>query len=98
VSQEVLHFDYMAITSGPLVYSTDLIDGYKIDETLRLDAGPEETWLTTVPATDSEPGPSIRLRPVGRPALTFQPYYRAGGRRDGAWRLTWMTLAPEVTP
>jgi uncharacterized protein len=98
VSQEVMHFDYMAITSGPLVYSTDLIDGYKIDETLRMDAGSPDTWLATVPATHGEPGSDIRLCPVGRPALTFQPYYRAGGRRDGAWRLTWMTLAPEVTP
>jgi uncharacterized protein len=44
---------------------------------------------------NGEPGSDIRLQPVGRPALTFQPYYRAGGRRDRAWRLTWMTLPPE---
>ena len=33
--------------------------------------------------------------PLGRPALMFSPYYRAGGRRDRTWRLTWMPLAPE---
>jgi hypothetical protein len=88
-------FDYLAITRGPLVYATDLIDGYKVDETLRVDAGPHDTWVATVPATHGEPGCDIRLQPVGRPALTFQPYYRAGGRRDQAWRLTWMTLAPQ---
>jgi len=95
VSQEVMHFDYLAITRGPLVYATDLIDGYKIDETLRLEAGPADTWLQTVQPINGEPGSDIRLQPVGRPALTFQPYYRAGGRRDRAWRLTWMTLPPE---
>ncbi|MEA3180568.1 MAG: uncharacterized protein QOI59_4091 [Gammaproteobacteria bacterium] len=98
VSQEVMRFDYLAITRGPLVYATDLIDGYKIDETLRFDAGLRDTWLATVPATDGEAGSNVRLCPVGRPALTFQPYYRAGGRRDGAWRLTWMMLAPQMTP
>jgi len=86
VSQEVLRFDYVAVTRGPLVYSTGLIDGYKVDETLRL---PGEAWLAD--RSDDE----IELRPVGRAPLMFQPYYRAGGRGDGAWRLTWLTLAPE---
>jgi DUF1680 family protein len=98
VRQEVLHFDYLAITRGPLVYATDLIDGYKIEETLRIDTGSPDTWLLTEQATDGEGGPPLRLCPVGRPPLTFQPYYRAGGRRDGSWRLTWMMLAPEKTP
>jgi DUF1680 family protein len=95
VSQEVMCFDYLAITRGPLVYATDLIDGYKVDETLRMGSGPHDTWVATVAATHGEPGSDIRLQPVGRPALTLQPYYRAGGRRDQAWRLTWMTLAPQ---
>lgn len=93
VSQEVLRYDYLAISRGPLSYATGLIDGYKIDETLRIDARPAETWLETIPSANE--GPEIRLHPVGRAALTFSPYYRAGGRRDGTWRLTWMSLAPE---
>jgi hypothetical protein len=96
VSQEVLRFDYLAISRGPLVYATDLIDGYKVEETLRMDAGPSDRWLETSVAEGSgESGPEIRLRPQGRPPLTFQPYYRAGGRQDRTWRLTWMTVAPE---
>jgi DUF1680 family protein len=91
VSQEVLHFDYLAITRGPLVYATGLIDGFKVEETLRMDAGSTDTWLET----GKDEGPDIQLRPLGRAPLTFQPYYRAGGRRDGAWRLTWMNVAPE---
>jgi DUF1680 family protein len=100
VSQEVLHFDYLAVTRGPLVYASGLIDGYKIDETLRLDAQPAETWIETVAQEReaADAGPDIRLRPLDRAALTLVPYYRAGGRRDGTWRLTWLSLAPEVSP
>jgi DUF1680 family protein len=100
VSQEVLHFDYLAVTRGPLVYASGLIDGYKIDETLRVDAQPAEAWIETVPQENegADAGPDLRLRPLDRPALTLAPYYRAGGRRDGTWRLTWLSLAPEVSP
>jgi DUF1680 family protein len=94
VRQEVLHFDYVAITRGPLVYATGLIDGYKIEETLRLPAPADAAWLETLPAAAAG-GPDVRVSPLGRPPLVFSPYYRAGGRRDRTWRLTWMPLAPE---
>jgi len=29
-----------------------------------------------------------------RSPLLFEPYFRAGGRVHGAWRLTWLSLAP----
>ena len=95
VRQEVLHFDYLAVTRGPLVYATGLIDGYKTEETLRIPAPTDPTWLETVPAAGRPKARIVRLTPRGRPALMFSPYYRAGGRRDRTWRLTWMPLAPE---
>ena len=95
VRQEVLHFDYLAVTRGPLVYATGLIDGYKIEETLRVPSTADASWLETVPAAGAAEGPDVRVVPLGRPALMFSPYYRAGGRRDRTWRLTWMPLAPE---
>jgi DUF1680 family protein len=95
VRQEVMHFDYLAVTRGPLVYATDLIDGYKIEETVRVPAPTGTAWLETVPAAAAAEGPDVRVVPLGRPALMFSPYYRAGGRRDRTWRLTWMPLAPE---
>lgn len=94
VRQEVLHFDYVAITRGPLVYATGLIDGYKTEETLRVPASAGAAWLETLPAAGAE-GPDVRVSPLGRSPLVFTPYYRAGGRRDRTWRLTWMPLAPE---
>ena len=34
VAQEVLRYDYCALSRGPLVYATGLIDGYRLQETL----------------------------------------------------------------
>lgn len=95
VRQEVLHFDYLAFTRGPLVYATGLLDGYKIEETLRVPLPIAAAWLETLPATAAALGPDVRVAPLGRAPLVFSPYFRAGGRRDRSWRLTWMQLAPE---
>lgn len=95
VRQQVLRLDYLGLTRGPLVYATGLIDGFKIEETLRLPSGDPTDWLTVLPPEEGDPAPRIELRPGYRAPLYFEPYYRAGGRVDGAWRLTWMQLAPE---
>lgn len=93
VAQEVLRYEYLAISRGPLAYATGLIDGFKTEESLRLPSGDSESWLQELPASAAAQGPDIELRPDGREPLRFTPYYRAGGRHDGAWRLTWMQLA-----
>jgi DUF1680 family protein len=107
VRQEVLRQDYAAITRGPLVYATDLIDGFKTDETLRLPEGPIADWIEvdeghTGDIADAERlaagGPTIRMTLGYRAPLVFSPYYRAGGREHGAWRLTWLSLAPDRAP
>ena len=92
VAQEVLHFDYAAITRGPLVYATGLIDGFKMEETIRLPAEPE---LTVLVAPQEGGAPVVRLNLGYRPPLDFVPYFEAGGREDGTWRLTWLNVAPE---
>jgi len=99
VRQEVLCQRYAAIVRGPLVYASDLIDGFKTEETVRLPDGPADEWLVSDPASRSAAdGPTIHLRLGYRTPLAFTPYYRTGGREHGAWRLTWMPLAPERTP
>ncbi|WP_326538398.1 hypothetical protein [Pseudorhodoferax sp.] len=92
VRQTVLDLGYLALTRGPLVYATGLIDGFKTDETLRVPAAPPDEWLQLVPGG---PLPVLRLSPGHRPPLDFVPYYAAGGRHDGAWRLTWLSTAPD---
>ncbi|HZX29647.1 MAG TPA: beta-L-arabinofuranosidase domain-containing protein [Telluria sp.] len=91
VAQQVMCYEYAAITRGPLVYATELIDGFKTDETIRLPAAPR---LQAGPPQPGYAGPSIRLELDCRGPLLFQPYYEAGGRHDGGWRLTWLQLAP----
>jgi DUF1680 family protein len=98
IRQEVLHYEYVAITRGPLVYATGLIDGFKTEESLRLPAGPSSAWLDVAASASAIEGPTILLKPGYRAPLAFAPYYRAGGRVDGAWRLTWMALAPQPAP
>lgn len=94
ISQEVMRFDYVAIRRGPLVYATGLIDGFKTEETIRIPQGRDESLLEVVGTPAGYEGPAIRLSLEGRAPLTFVPYYEAGGRMDGAWRLTWLQLAP----
>lgn len=99
VRQEVLCQRYAAIVRGPLVYASDLIDGFKTEETIRLPDGPADEWLLSDPVSRSAAdGPTIHLKLGYRAPLAFTPYYRTGGREHGAWRLTWMPLAPERTP
>ena len=85
VAQQVMRYDYLAITRGPLVQATGLIDGYKVSETLRFDGAPEVEERDGI----------LLLKPKGRAPIPFEPWFSAGGRRDAAWRLTWMPLAPE---
>jgi DUF1680 family protein len=98
VRQQVLHQQWLALSRGPLVYATRLIDGFKTEETIRLPDAAESTWLRTLDATADEEGPTIEMNLGYRAPLNFQPYYRAGGREDGAWRLTWLSLPPLSEP
>lgn len=86
VAQEVMHYDFVAVARGPLAYATGLVDGFKRDETVRFAGAP-------VAVAD---GDTIRLEPEGRAPIVFEPWYCAGGRHDGAWRLTWLGLAGDA--
>jgi len=90
VAQQVLRHEYIAVTRGPLVYATDgLIDGFKTEETVR-----EPTELRETASTHEDRAPGVEMAFDYRAPIALQPYYRAGGRVDGAWRLTWLSLAP----
>jgi DUF1680 family protein len=85
VAQEVMRYDYIAFTRGPLVYATGLVDGFKRGETVRFAGAP----------VVSAEGDALRIEPEGRAPIVFEPYFRVGGRRDGVWRLTWLGLADD---
>jgi DUF1680 family protein len=92
VAQEVLRWEYVGLSYGPLVYATQLIDGYKTDETVQLPVGAPTQWLQV--GVDAGEGAPITMQLECRAPLVFEPYYRCGGRNDGAWRLSWLSLAP----
>jgi DUF1680 family protein len=98
IAQEVMRQDYIAFTRGPLVYATGLIDGYKNQETILLPEGGIESAITLRDAPDGHDGPALVFSPGTREPLTFLPYYEAGGRIDGAWRLTWLNVAGRALP
>lgn len=89
-NQPIQSLDYFALTRGPLVYATDLIDGYKFEDTLRLPDQSPESLFSRVPTPDGATGPAFQLRLPGREPIVYLPYYEQGGRKDGAWRLTWI--------
>ena len=93
VKQEVMHFDYVAISRGPLVFATELVDGFKMEETVRLPAGGQAGCLSEQPR-QADGIPRIRFDPLDRAPLIYSPYFMTGGRVDGAWRLTWLQNAP----
>ncbi|MDC8014974.1 glycoside hydrolase family 127 protein [Tahibacter soli] len=90
VRQTVLDDRYAAIVRGPLVYATGLVDGYKTQETIR---APDDAALRVEPRDGG--APAVVYESDDRTPLVFEPYYAAGGRTHGAWRLTWLALAPQ---
>src|SRR5690606_26243155 len=64
VMQTVMRYDYVAITRGPLAYATELIDGFKREETLRLPADPSAA-LRELPVDASAGAPVVQLSPPG---------------------------------
>lgn len=98
ISQEVMRVDYVAITRGPLVYATGLIDGFKMAETIKLAGSGAKPLLEVTETPTGFEGPAIRLNLGYRAPLIFLPYFEAGGRNDGAWRLTWMQVAGAEQP
>ncbi|WP_449468227.1 glycoside hydrolase family 127 protein [Stenotrophomonas humi] len=93
VAQEVLRWEYVGLSYGPLVYATTLIDGFKTDETVKLPHGDPSRWLRV--GEDAGEGATVTMQLECRAPLVFEPYYRCGGREHGAWRLSWLSLAPQ---
>lgn len=82
---DLYHVDWFAFARGPLVYASDgLIDGRDREMNFRLAAGDIARYAVT------EGADTLRFSPPGEKPVTFRPFYEAGGREAGTWRLTWM--------
>ena len=92
---DMYSIDWMAMTRGPLVYAiSGLIDGKEREDVLTLPAGDPEKLFTPTAAPAGCNGPAYQLTLPGRAPIVFLPWYEAGGRENGAWRLTWFQVGP----
>ncbi len=96
VGQEVMRYDYVALSRGRFAYATALVDGFRTSETLLTE--PTLGCRAEIAPSGDAPGYELDLPAKRRPALHLEPYYRTGGRQHGAWRLRWLGVSPFGDP
>ncbi|MBS1708088.1 MAG: glycoside hydrolase family 127 protein [Armatimonadetes bacterium] len=84
--QEVVREEYVCFSRGPYVLAAGPEGDIHTPPTLRL------SRLFPMNHVD-EAGGEVELRPAGGRPISLQPYCRAGGPHDGAWRNTWFPVA-----
>ena len=90
---DMYSIDWMAVSRGPLVYAVHgLIDGVNREAVLPMPEENPESLFVLAPAPAGCDGPALELNVRGRGPITLLPYYEAGGREVGTWRLTWMQV------
>jgi hypothetical protein len=92
---EVYRIDYLAITRGPLTYATGLIDGYQSEVTLKVPKSGLEKMFSLSDTPSGFNGPAIKFALPDREPIIYLPYYEAGGRVNGTWRLTWLPFVEQ---
>jgi uncharacterized protein len=85
--QEIVREEYVCAKVGRFVYAAGKFDGYRTQETLRLPQLAPASVFEVV--GDGE----LELRQAGRDVIKMVPYWKCGGRHDGAWRTTWLQVA-----
>jgi len=81
---DLYRVNWFAFAQGPLVYASDgLIEGRDREMNYRLGVNDILNYVRVL-------GDSLRFSPPGEKPVVFRPFYAAGGRETGTWRLTWM--------
>lgn len=86
--QEIVREDYVCITRGPYVYAAGKVDGYDRHPTLRL---PQLNPGSALKAELQEE--IVWIQQAGVRPIRLEPFYRAGGAHDSAWRTVWFEVA-----
>lgn len=83
--------EWFSLAKGPLVYAVKgLINGQDREKTYVLPEMDTEASFVPVAVPSGFHGPAYELKLPGQVPLLFLPYYEAGGKVSGAWRLTWI--------
>lgn len=87
--KQMYNVEWFALTRGPLVYAAEgLIFGTEREEIIPLpETTPESAFKSAV---QGDYGNVYELDIPGKKPLRFVPFYSAGGRKEGAWQLTWL--------
>jgi len=89
--KSMYNVDWFTLTQGPLVYATDgLIFGTEREEVISLPETNPESVFTKVASTYGSPENVFELRIPDKKPILFKPFYSAGERKEGTWRLTWV--------
>ncbi|ANH84105.1 hypothetical protein A8C56_20700 [Niabella ginsenosidivorans] len=82
--------DWFAVTKGPLVYAGNgLIDHKDRERNFQLSPEKISSFFTPVSGRQNQQAVYFRFDPGGIAPLIFVPFYEAGGRKTGGWRLAW---------
>jgi DUF1680 family protein len=87
----IYQIEWFAVTRGPLVYAVKgLIGGNEREENYPLPVDNPESLFIHTAAPEGIQGQAYELRLANKKPLLFLPYFEAGGRKSGTWRLTWV--------
>lgn len=88
---EISRVNWIALKRGPLTYATNgLIDGKEREKTYQVPDQNKGAYFSPVGTPKSFRGPAYELQLPGTKPQLFLPYYEAGGRMPGKWRLSWI--------
>jgi uncharacterized protein len=88
---DIYRVNWFALTRGPLVYATNgLINGEDREKTFHVSSKDAVDIFKPANSINGFPGQVYELTMPEVKPLLFLPFYEAGGRTAGSWRLTWI--------
>jgi DUF1680 family protein len=88
---DIYRINWFALSRGPLVYSSNgLIGGGNREMVYSVTSKEIPEIVKPVAVPVGMKGTAYQLNIANQPPLVFVPYYEAGGRQAGTWRLTWI--------
>ncbi len=89
--KDIYRVDWFSLSRGPLVYATNgLIDGENREKVIPLSGSGPEALFIPVKTEGKFQGTRYILKTGNNGEIEFLPYFEAGGRTPGTWRLTWV--------
>jgi DUF1680 family protein len=89
IAQEVLRYDYVGFTWGPLAYAAALADDDASAPSIGWPQASSPRWLKA----DGAPGDDLQLV-LPDQTWRLSPFWRVGSRVDGTWHVTWFRFRP----